>query len=904
MTDDAADSARLADEDATLPARRSMTSDALPENTSTDVPTGPGAATVPVDGSAWSRLRDLYDDAVELPARDLGPFLEDVRAGDAELAEKLAGMLGEAGQEPLALEGWLDPDVTFTTAVGPVDDVTEDRDPWIGRRIGAYRIEAPLGEGGMGAVYSATRADGAYRQEVAIKLVRRALVGPQAEVRFRQEREILARLDHPRIARILDGGVTDDRVPYLVMEKVDGLPISEAADRMHLTVADRVDLFIEVCRTVDAAHRSLIVHRDLKPANILVDDARRATLLDFGIAKLLDPEPGGGAPLTRTGTVAMTPTYASPEQVLGTTVGTAADVYALGLILFELLVGERAQPIEDTSPTGLFQAVCESRPPAPSEAVSALEADAADAEAAARGTRTARWIRELRGDLDLIVLRAIRKEPERRYGTAGELARDLERWRDDLPVEARPDSVGYRTRKFLGRHRWAVASAVLVTLALVAGLTLAVAGLVRAREAEAAAEAEAEASRRTSDFLVELFHVNDPKERTEDPSARELLDRAAARIEAETSTDPRTRVRLLETLARVYDNLGAFDRAVAMHRDRLTALQGPAQGTAEEIARERTVLAAALSRLGAYQEAEAEAAAAFRLFEEAGLRDSPRAGEAASTLGVAIWYRGDFREAHRWLERALAIRAGTDEPEAPWRVGMLNNLAILDVELGDRDTAIRRYQEALALSERLYGASDVRLAPTLNNLALAEGSEEPFERAEELHRRALRIRRAALDPDHPDIAESLNNLGVLLNRVRRPGEAAEAFAEAYEIRAGRLGSGHPATLTTRLNQAITSTNLGRPDEARERLAELLPLFEETFGAEHSYVSSVLLEMARVDEETGRPRSALTFARRALTIREKAHGPDYPGTREARQAVENLEAMVAGTETSTADRSGS
>ena len=765
-------------------------------------------------------------------------------------------------------------------------------DPWIGRRVGPYCLESLLGQGGMGSVYAASRADGAYQHQVAVKIVHRAMPGADAEQRFRQERQILARLDHTGIARIVDGGMTDDRVPYLVMEMVEGDTITEAADRGRLSLQQRIDLFLDVCRAADAAHRNLVVHRDLKPANVLVDSAGQVKLLDFGIAKLLDDESSELGVHTRTGLVAMTPAYASPEQILGDSIGTTTDVYGLGLILFELLVGSQAQPVTDASPTGLFQAICGKEPPDPSRAVERLDAESAMAQAGLRSTSIARWIRDLRGDLDVIVRRCLNKEPERRYGTAGELALDLDRYRKGLPVEARPDSLAYRTRKLIGRHRTAFLAAALALTALVVGLVLAVDGMLRARDAEQRMAAEAQAAQQTADFLVGLFDVSDPKERTDVPSARVLLDRAAESISEELDRAPEVRARLLGTLGRVYGNLGAFDPAVDMYTEQLKAL-GQADPDPEQTALAQVGLADSLLRQGQLEEGFAQAESAVEILEAGGLADSLAGGRAFRSLGIATWIRGDYSTAHEHLLRAMALFEAYPDTDREWRMKMLNNLAILEVELGQIELARERYETALRELVAVWGEDSVRLAPTLNNLALLERTDERPAQAEAYHRKALTLREKHLGPEHPDVAETLNNLGDLLAGENRWQESTEVLHRARAIRTTHFGSDHPATLTTRFNLARNLAQESGAEAALPALEELLQLFGDVFGEEHSYTSYVLLELAKIDLQEGHLDRALERAHEAVAIRAVAHGHEHQATLDAQAVIDDIdEAMAA------------
>jgi eukaryotic-like serine/threonine-protein kinase len=374
----------------------------------------------------WAEVKRLFMAAAELRPEELSDYL-DRECPDPDVRREVASLLDYSGTEIASA------DAAIASAAAAAAQEPDPDERLVGTRLGPYRVESIAGHGGMGAVYRASRDDAEFRQQVAIKLVRVAAESPDTLRRFRQERQILARLSHANIARLLDGGSTPEGVPYLVMEFIEGEPITEWCDRHALGLQERLRLFLRVCEGVEFAHRDLVVHRDLKPANILVTKDGTPKLLDFGIAKLLDPAAGNEA-ATLTGLPVMTPDYASPEQVRGEPVSTAADVYALGLILYELLTGKKAQPVTGYAPAAIANVVCQTEPTSP-----------------------ARLKPQLAGDLDHIIRMAIRKEPERRYASAGLLARDIRLHLEGRPVTARADTTAYRTAKFLRRNRATVA---------------------------------------------------------------------------------------------------------------------------------------------------------------------------------------------------------------------------------------------------------------------------------------------------------------------------------------------------------------------------------------------------------------------------------------------------------------
>jgi non-specific serine/threonine protein kinase/serine/threonine-protein kinase len=439
----------------------------------------------------WAEIRAAFEQASALTGPKRLALLAELAAKDPALAQEVEALLAAEEDPSPFLDRPAAPGWGQSSGCPPMDELRSSPSP--GDLLGPYRLIELLGRGGMGVVYRAQRADGEFEQEVAIKLVRSGLLGADAELRFRRERQILASLQHPKVARLLDGGLTEHG-PYLVMEYVEGKPIDAYCDRKGLGLRERLELFAAICDAVHAAHRALIVHRDLKPGNVLVTDEGTVKLLDFGIARLLD-EPGGGAgPTTRFGVRPMTPEYASPEQIRGEPLGTASDVFSLGVLLFELLTGRRPYDLEGLSAAAIERTVCESEPPRPSSSVGGQPSrtggqpsacppggEGADAQGF-RGQSSdsppgpplppSRLRRALRGDLDTIVAKALRRDPARRYESAAQLRDDVRRHLDCQPVLARPDSSLYRVSRFARRHAWAVGAA--STLLIVVVLAVAV----------------------------------------------------------------------------------------------------------------------------------------------------------------------------------------------------------------------------------------------------------------------------------------------------------------------------------------------------------------------------------------------------------------------------------------------
>jgi tetratricopeptide (TPR) repeat protein len=715
-------------------------------------------------------------------------------------------------------------------------------------RIGPYRLVRELGQGGMGVVHLAERND-QFHQRVAVKIVRHGLESPEMLERFLAERQILASLSHTNIARLLDGGLTDDGRPYLVLEYVDGEPIDAYCRRLGLSSQDRVRLFLQVTRAVHYAHRNLIVHRDLKPNNILVTADGQAKLLDFGIAKILDASAlplSGPAPQTRTGLWVMTPEYASPEQVRGEPVTTATDVYGLGLVLYEILTGEKAQTVTSLAPAALDRAICETEPP-----------------------------RRLSGDLDRIVAMALRKEPERRYASAERLGDDLARYLDGEPVAARGESLVYVARKFVVRHRWAVAS----TIAVV-GLLIGWAGTATVKEAavrRALDEAQVEAAKaeQVTAFLTGLFEASDPAAaRGDSLTARELLERGLSRVDS-LAPQPLVQAEVLGVIGKVYQNLGQHGRARPL-LERSLAIRTAELGQAHpDVAESHRRLGNVIRAEGDYEAAAAELRHALAIH---------RQGDSAQALAVAtdlhdlasvLTEQGKLDEAERMFEEALSIRRRELGAEHFDVSESLAGLGWLSSERGDYPASERYYRESLEMRRRLLPAIHPEMAFAMHNLATTLERLGRYDDAERLHREALDVRRRVFGAEHPSVATGLNNLGIVLLRKGDFPASSAMFREALAMRRKLLGEDHPSTLITMNNLGAALTRGGDQAGAEAILRQAVEAQRRREGPESPSLATSLANLATVQTRLGKFAEAEANFRTALAMEEKTHGSEHP-----------------------------
>ena len=665
----------------------------------------------------------------------------------------------------------------------------------IGSRLGPYRLVRELGRGGMGVVYLAERDDDEFQQRVAIKLLHRGLETGEIVARFQTERQILARLDHPSIARLFDGGTSADGRPYFVMELIEGRPIDVHAEG--LSVRGRLELMIEVLAAVREAHRNLVVHRDLKPSNVMVTADGRPKLLDFGVAKILAPE--GRSDVTSHGlALPMTPAWASPEQVLGLPVTTATDVYALGVLLYRLLTGRHPYPVEGRSAREIERLILEHRPERPSAA--------------------ALLPRELRADLDAVVLGALAKEPAERYGSVERLAEDLELVLQGRPITFRPTPFRIRALKFCRRHRWGTAAA-----ALIAALALSLAGSLIVGSARTARERDR--ATQVASLLVDLFEIADPGERRGSSiTARELLDQGTERVLHRLDGQPETQGAMLTTLGRLYVQLGLYDRAVEVlregvaverrrgedHADLVLALRGLGRALAlggrfaeaepvfrEVLDRARRIypaghreIAVSLNNHALVKHDLGDYAAAEPLYREAVELERRTEGDVArSNWALLLIDLGRYDEASAVAREVLAIREKESDPAGI--ASILEYLAMAHQgagRLGEAEAAARR---SLDLRERHLRPEDRDIARSRNVLGAVLRDRGDLNEAEALLRRALAERRRLLGPGHAEVAVSLEDLGDLFAAQGRRAEAGRMFVEATRILSSSFSASHP-----------------------------------------------------------------------------------------------------------------
>jgi len=720
-----------------------------------------------------------------------------------------------------------------------------------------YRILQRIGAGGMGEVYEAEQLE-PIRRRVALKVIKRGMDTDAVVARFESERQALALMDHAAIARVYDAGATPDGRPYFVMEYVRGIPITDYCDQHRLGLEQRLGLFMRICEGVQHAHQKGIIHRDIKPTNVLVtvhEGQPAPKIIDFGLAKATAHILTERTLYTELGQLVGTPEYMSPEQaeMSGLDVDTRTDIYSLGVLLYELLVGTLpfdATSLRAGSHEDIRWRIREEEPPRPSTRAE---------QEPRRGRPELALPKQLRGDLDWIVMKAIEKDRTRRYASASDLAVDIQRHLNDEPVLAGPPSQSYRMKKFVRRHKLAVAAASAVTLALLLGIVGTTVGLLRARRAERAAE-------QISNFLVGMFKVADPESTLGSRiTAREILDRGAEQIDQELKDQPLMRARLQATMGDVYKNLGLYSEARPLLESSLALRR-------ERLGESHLDVSDAEARLGElYRLAGNRAGAESLLTRALATREkalgprSPEVGAVLCDLGMVYTAQGKFEKASPVLERSLAIREKALGPEHADVARSLNELGVLRWRQERYSAAESLFRRAIPIWEKTRGSNHPDVARALNNLALVlrEGGKSAF--TIPLYRRALAIYEKALGPDHPKVAAVLSNLAQALSDQRDYAAAIQMCERALTIKEKALGPDHPDQASTLQILANSLKEQGKYGAALPFLVRALAIRERTLSPDDPDVAWTLGDLGVLLRDRGDYTQAEPYLQRALAI---------------------------------------
>jgi len=864
-----------------------------------------------MDAERWRRVRELLESVLD--------FVGDPAARDALLVERCGGdveLLREA-RELLGADGphGLTPPEASRVVQAVRDAASRGDASGVGLRAGPYRLERVIGAGGMGVVHLARRVEGDFEQFVAVKLVKRGMDTEEVVQRFQRERSLLASLQHAGIARLFDGGSTEDGRPWLAMEFIDGQPIDRWCDDRRATTQVRLRLFQRVCAAVAFAHRSMVVHRDLKPSNVLVTADGAPKLLDFGLAKLLHGDEHGAAhDLTEIGQRALTPAYASPEQLQGATLTTATDVYSLGLMLYELLCGVRAFE-------GLTRTADRPAPTRMSTRVGPLQASA-------RGCDVRKLRRQLSGDLETIVATATAESPAARYPTVDALSADIERYLRGLPIEARPASALYRVRKFAGRHRIAVAAAALVATALAVGwisvwrayrtAELARASESRERERAESREAEAERAAARANAALSIVHeifetAGEPTAERSEVTVRELLEGFDARWRGRAATDPQVEAAVRETVGAAYLGLGAAERAreqfervielgATSNLDPLLMLRAKsgmvrvkasraeyddALQAAVELDQEWSALpnapidvrlqgfmqqAQIHAQMGRFDRAREAARSALDLARSSLASDSRAQVGALAILGQCSAKSSDFTRAESELREALELHRASGRPDTLGTAAIRNELAGVLLQSAQFDEAQALLESAVELRRRLTDERSVDVGESLGLLGRTLSERGDPQRAAPLLEESLEIALASLPRVHPNVATAMSRLAEVKRVLRERDEALRLFRDALEIRRQLYGDDHPVTARSMGNLGLALLEAGDLDGADALLRSAIEA-RRKLGGDPAGLAANLQSLGSVEGRRGRLEERLTLEREAIALLRALDPPD-------------------------------
>ena len=815
----------------------------------------------------WEKIQSLFEKALELNPSERENFLKEECSNDKELFDEIMSLLAADEKQHSIFSG-------SAADYLAIDDTNLD-----GKLFGNYRAIKQIGAGGMGSVYLAERADGLFEQKVALKIVKPGMNSHEIISRFEEERQILARLQHPNIATLLDGGISELGLPYFTMEYVEGKPITEYSDYNNLTIEQRLELFKKVCEAVLYAHQNLVIHRDIKPSNILVQEDGTVKLLDFGIAKVFEEDKDQKF-VTRTGMRVMTPEYASPEQVKGQPVSTATDIYSLGLILYQLLTGCPPYEVPSTSALEMERIICLTEPQKPSTMVTKIissvdgkKKTSPDYVSEKRKTTIPKLKKRISGDLDNICLMAIRKEPERRYNSVVQFITDIDNHLNGLPVSARKSTASYRTKKFIQRHKVGV---VIATIAVMLIAMVTAFYTIQLAEERDKAELEAEKSKKVSEFLAGIFKVADPEQsRGETITARELLDNGVKRIEKELADQPEVLANMLGVTGNVYKSLGLYDNALVLLQKAYSINDSLLGSDSPETVKSLNDLANLNFAMGDYESAIDKFDKTLEKRKTIYGEKSLEVAESMNDLGMVLREEGDYKQSEKLLITSLSIRKKLLPLTSPEVAQSINNLGLLKEDLGEYNEAKKLIEEALVMKEKIYGKIHPSVTETIGNLAMLLQQMGDYEEASKLFNKTLVVDKQLYGEVHPSISTDLYNIASNTALMGDLNSADKLYSEVLELDKKLLGEEHPYIALDLNNLAGILSDKGEYAKAEKLYKESLALNEKIYGKEHPEVATSMSNLGVMYNRWGKYSLAEPLLKSALDMRIKLLGENHP-----------------------------
>ncbi len=773
-----------------------------------------------MDPERWEKIKEIFYAAQG--REDKAAYLLDVCGDDENLREEVESLLASSEKSDEFIET-----PAFETESFSLENLT-------GEKIGNYQILREIGRGGMGAVYLVERADGEFIQKAALKLVKRGFESETMRHRFQNERQILAELNHTNIAKLLDGGTTADGLSYFVMEYVEGLPLGDFCEQTDANLTERLRIFREICSAVSYAHTHLVIHRDLKPSNILVTNDGTPKLLDFGIAKLLDTETD--AEQTATQMRVLTPEYASPEQIRGERISTASDVYSLGVILYELLTGVRPFQTKDKSYGEIVEIVSEIEPVRPSSVASSPLADSEKQ----RTTNYGQLTRSLKGDLDNIILKSLRKEPARRYNSVAEFSEDIRRYLAGLPVIAQTDSVRYHASKFVKRNKISVIAAVLIFLSIVGGLIATLWQNRIAKTERDRAQLAQKKAERINIFLQDALGAPNPLKEGREIKVIEVLEKAAARAEAELSDQPEVLAEVRQTIGVTYFNLELYEQAEPLLR------------------------------------------AALETFREVLGEDHPKTAKCFTDFGDLLNYLEKYDEAIPNLQKAIEIYQKHPPEHARDLAQAKYSLAQTYLFKGEKQAAEPLYREVLDYAVKNLGENDPIIGDVSNEIANLIRDRD-YENAIALYRQSERILRP-IPEEKPDLATTLSNLGMVLTDAGRFDEAEIALKECLVIRREIFGNESPTLSVSMARLSRVHFYRGEYEEAVSLARQAVTIQEKNQPKGHRNFALSYLVLGKALTRNNKLAEAEKYLREGMIISREKLGPQDRNTAIAESAL--------------------
>ncbi len=779
-----------------------------------------------MDKNTWTKVKTIYLDAVELPENERKDYINSL-CDDSELKEEIYSLLSAND----VADDFLD------IASLPKDALIENDNFFIGKFFGRYKIIKLIAQGGMGLVYFGLRDD-EVKQKAAVKIINPGYASSTVIKRFQTERQTLANLNHPNISKLLDGGITDDGIQFLVMEFIDGIPVDEYCDEHKLNIKERLKLFLKIADVVKYAHHNLVVHRDLKPNNILITKEGEPKLLDFGIAKILDPEGMTHETITSKGILNFTPEYASPEQIKGEIITTSSDVYSLGIVLYKLLTGHHPYKLKSHFPSDIKDSVLHAEPTKPSEIIYETVEKKYDEKVITISPETVSSTREgsieklhkkLIGDLDNIVAMSIRKEAERRYSSVENFAEDIKRYLNDQPVNAHKDSLSYRSKKFVKRNKTAVITFAIINIFIILGLG----GIIwQSRIASIErdnAKLEAEKANQIKSFLLNMISSPDPKQDGREVKVIDAIQKAAKSLSTE--------------------------------------LQGQKQIEAEI----RTIIGTTYQNLGIYDSAEVEMNKALDINQKLFGEKSYETAVSLKNLGVVLEYKGDYESTEKLYRKSLDMLKSVEDKPSLELAKMLDSYGSLFTDMGNYQKAEEVSYEALLTAEKVRGDDDYDVISIKNNLATALNYNGKLDKADSLYRVCLKAFRKKFGNNHIRVSNVLNNLAFISIYKQEHHKALPLLEESINIKKKILGEDHPDLILAYSNLGSTYFNDSQFVKAEEIIKASVDVGLKNFDENNVNLSRSYMWYGRALAANGKFKDGINFLSKSYSIRKKEFG---------------------------------